>query len=106
MDKSKHLESAIKTHQITKEEALLQKFKDKNLIVTGKIESIESGIADMPYIMLKAGGDMEFMKPQAHFNKEDTPVLAKLKKGQAIKLQCVGNGEVGGMPMLKDCKVL
>ena len=83
-----------------------QKFKDKNLIVTGKIESIESGIADMPYIMLKAGGDMEFMKPQAHFNKEDTPVLAQLKKGQAIKLQCVGNGEVGGMPMLKDCKVL
>ena len=83
-----------------------QKFKDKNLIVTGKIESIESGSADMPYIMLKAGGDMEFMKPQAHFNKEDTPVLAKLKKGQAIKLQCVGNGEVGGMPMLKDCKVL
>ena len=83
-----------------------QKFKDKNLIVTGKIESIESGIADMPYIMLKAGGDMEFNKPQAHFNKEDTAMLAKLKKGQAIKLQCIGNGEIGGMPMLKDCKVL
>lgn len=83
-----------------------QKFKDKNLIVTGKIESIESGIADMPYIMLKAGGDMEFNKPQAHFNKEDTAMLAKLKKGQAIKLQCIGNGEIGGMPMLKDCKVI
>lgn len=83
-----------------------QKFKDKNLVVTGKIETIESGIADMPYIMLKAGGDMEFNKPQAHFNKEDTAMLAKLKKGQAIKLQCIGNGEIGGMPMLKDCKVL
>lgn len=30
MDKSKHLESVVKTHQITKEENLLKKFKDRN----------------------------------------------------------------------------
>lgn len=83
-----------------------QKFKDKTLIVTGKIETIESGIADMPFILLKAGGDMEFNKPQAMFSKDDTPMLAKLKKGQDIKLQCVGAGEMGGSPILKDCKVL
>lgn len=33
MDKNVHLESAIKTHQITKEESLLQKFKEKNKLV-------------------------------------------------------------------------
>ena len=83
-----------------------QKFKDKNIIVTGKIEAIESGIADMPFILLKAGGNMEFNKPQAHFSKDDTATLAKLKKGQAIKLQCIGDGEIAGSPMLKDCKVI
>ncbi|MDG4655035.1 nucleotidyltransferase [Chryseobacterium arthrosphaerae] len=38
MDKSKHLESVIKTHQITKEESLLKKFKSKNSEVKESLE--------------------------------------------------------------------
>ncbi|CEJ68138.1 hypothetical protein BN1195_00420 [Chryseobacterium oranimense G311] len=38
MDKSKHLESVIKTHQITKEENLLKKFKGKNSEVKESLE--------------------------------------------------------------------
>ena len=83
-----------------------QKYKGKPLIVTGKIFSIESGIADMPFIMLKAGGDMSFNMPQAHFDKSDTPTLSKLKKGATIKVQCTGDGEMAGTPILKDCKVI
>ncbi len=83
-----------------------QKYKDKLLIVTGKLDSIQSGIGDSPFILLKAGGDMEFNKPQAHFDKSQSADLAKLKKGTAIKIQCTGNGEIAGAPMLKDCKVL
>lgn len=39
MDKSKHLESVIKTHQITKEENLLEKFKTKNSEVKESLET-------------------------------------------------------------------
>lgn len=38
MDKNKHLESVIKTHQITKEESLLKKFKGKNSEVKESLE--------------------------------------------------------------------
>ncbi|WP_284462379.1 nucleotidyltransferase [Chryseobacterium sp.] len=38
MDKSKHLESVIKTHQITKEESLLNKFKNRNKEVKESLE--------------------------------------------------------------------
>jgi hypothetical protein len=38
MDKNLHLDSVIKTHQITKEESLLKKFKEKNKDVKEKLE--------------------------------------------------------------------
>ena len=38
MDKNKHLESVIKTHQITKEEQLLNKHRDKSKDVKESLE--------------------------------------------------------------------
>lgn len=83
-----------------------KKFKGKILLVTGVLDSIESGMGDTPYLLLKAGDEFEFSMPQAHFDKSETDSLVALRKGERIKIQCVGNGEVIGSPMLKDCKVV
>lgn len=83
-----------------------EKYKGKTLIITGKINSIQSGLGDTPFILLNAGGDMEFALPQAHFSNSEKQSLLELKKGTNVKLQCIGDGEIGGTPMLKDCKVL
>jgi len=52
MDKSLHLDSVIKTHQITKEEQLLKKHKDKNKEVK---ESLEKKYEDNIYSPFSSG---------------------------------------------------
>lgn len=83
-----------------------KQFKGKTLIVTGVLDSIQSGFGDTPYLMLKAGDEYEFNMPQAHFNASETDSLVALKKGESIQIQCVSDGEMMGSPMLKDCKVV
>ena len=73
--------------------------------MTAIVESIEAGLMDEPYLVLKAGDQFEFNKPQAHLAKEDEAKAATLSKGQQITLRCIGNSEVGGTPMLKDCVI-
>lgn len=109
-------EPVVETIEVTADELLAaykenelagdQKYKGKTLLVTGVLDSIQSGMGDTPYLLLKAGDEFEFSMPQAHFDKSETDSLVALKKGERIKIQCVGNGEVIGSPMLKDCKVV
>lgn len=83
-----------------------QKYKGKTLLVTGVLDSIQSGMGDTPYLLLKAGDEFEFSMPQAHFDKSETDSLVALKKGESIQIQCVSDGEMMGSPMLKGCKVV
>ena len=83
-----------------------KQFKGKTLLVTGVLDSIQSGIGDSPFLLLKAGDEFEFNMPQAHFNASETDSLVALKKGARIQIQCVSEGEMMGSPMLKDCKVV
>ena len=81
-----------------------QKFKDKKLTLAATVASIEADFNDEPYLVLKAGGDMDmFNQPQARLAKGEIDKAANLKKGQKINLVCVGNSEIAGTPMLKDC---
>ena len=99
--KASELLNAYKNNEV----AANQQFKDKPLLVTAIVESIEAGLMDEPYLVLKAGDQFEFNKPQAHLAKEDEAKAATLSKGQQITLRCIGNSEVGGTPMLKDCVI-
>ena len=74
MDKSKHLESAIKTHQITKEEALLQKFKDKNKEVK---EVLEKHYGDKIYSPFNSGS---YAKNTAVNTKFDFDLVSPFKR--------------------------
>ena len=87
------------------EVAANQKYKGKQLILNARISRIEAGIGDQPYLVLAAGNEFEFSRPQARLAEDQEAVAATLKKGQQVLLQCIGNSEVGGTPMLKDCRV-
>lgn len=99
--KASELLNAYKNNEI----AANQQFKDKPLLVTAIVESIEAGLMDEPYLVLKAGDQFEFNKPQAHLAKSDANKAATLNKGQQIVLRCIGNSEIAGTPMLKDCVI-
>ena len=83
-----------------------QAYKDKTLVITGVVDSIESGLGDTPYLTLRAGDEYNFSTPQAHFDKTETDGLVTLSKGDNITLKCKGNGEIMGSPMLSDCTIL
>ncbi len=109
-------EIIVETVEVTADELLAaykenelagdQKYKGKTLVVTGVLDSIQSGIGDAPFLLLKAGDEYEFNMPQAHFDKSETESLVALKKGESITVQCVSSGEVMGSPMLNECKVI
>jgi len=74
MDKSKHLESAIKTHQITREESLLQKFKDRNKEVK---EALERYYGDKIYSPFNSGS---YAKNTAVNTKFDFDLVSPFKR--------------------------
>lgn len=87
------------------EVAANQQYKGKVLLVSGVVDSIQAGLNDKPYISLKAGGEFEFNTPQARLIDSDEAKAATLSKGQKILLKCIGDSEVAGTPMLKDCVI-
>lgn len=93
--------NAYKTNEIAANQAL----KDKKFIVTGVIHAISADFSDKPVIELKAGDEFEFNRPQASLAEGEENKAASLAKGQSISMACIGNSEVGGTPMLKDCVI-
>ena len=95
------LTKAYKDNEI----AANDKFKDKTLLVSGKLESIEAGITDKPELVLSTNIDYGMNNPRATLADSDVDKAKSLKKGQSIKMLCTGDSEVAGTPMLKDCKI-
>ena len=82
-----------------------EKYKGKELIVSGTIGSIDADMSDKPVIKLKSNHNYGMSSPLAKLAESDLPKASTLKKGQAIKLKCIGDSEVGGTPMLEDCVI-
>lgn len=78
-----------------------QKYFNKNLQVNGVIVSINSGLGNTPYVLLK--GINQFLSPQVHFVEGNIDKIASLKKGQTVSFLCTGGGSVAGTPMFKGC---
>lgn len=74
MDKNKHLDSVIKTHQITKEEQLLNKHKDKNKEVK---ESLEKKYESNIYSPFNSGS---YAKNTAMNTKFDFDMVCPFKR--------------------------
>ncbi|TYB02311.1 hypothetical protein FXB93_02600 [Aggregatibacter actinomycetemcomitans] len=78
-------------------------YKNKELVVSGTIKSIDSGFGDEPYITFTTKNKYSFNAVQAHFVKDEYDKLIDLNKGKKIEISCVGGGEIAGSPMLKRC---
>ncbi len=74
MDKSSHLDSVVKTHQITKEEQLLNKYKEKNKEVK---EALEEKYKENIYAPFNSGS---YAKNTAINTKFDFDLVAPFKR--------------------------
>lgn len=75
-------------------------YKGKPLAVSGRVSEIASDATDDPVVALRVS-DFE----SVHANGLPKDVAASLQKGESITVNCVGDGEVIGTPVLKDCKL-
>lgn len=75
-------------------------FYKKNIRITGRLASINSGIGNEPYLVFSDGG---FNRPQAKLAEGLISEAAALKKNQQVTLVCIGAGSIMGSPMLSDC---
>lgn len=85
------------------EAAADDQYKDKNLELSGTIQSIQKDAFDNTVVSLN--GVNEFSNVMATLSDVASKDALKLKKKQKVTLVCIGNGEVMGSPMLKDCSV-
>ena len=97
-------EEILKAYK-TNEMAANKRFKGQQLLVSGKIDSIEADVSDNAVITFKTADQYEFLKPRASLNKVETEKATTLSKGQNIKLLCSDISEIAGMPHLKKCVI-
>lgn len=77
-------------------------FKNKNIIISGIVDSINSGFGDIPYVVLKAG-DM-FDGVHISFKRDYRTLAGNLNKGQKVTYVCIGDSVIVGTPTLKSCQ--
>jgi len=75
-------------------------YKGKKLRVTGALASIDSGMNDEPILHI---GSKVFPTVSARGVSKSSAVA--LTKGAQITVECKGDGEIGGMPMLSGCEL-
>src|SRR6185437_2742262 len=69
-----------------------QKYQDKELFLSGRIQDIRSGIGEGPYLLFR--GINPFFSPAAHFQNDNIKRIASLKKGQEINIVCKSEGAI------------
>lgn len=92
---SASLAKAYKANEVAADKT----YKGKQLLVSGKIERIHSGVGGSPYFVLGSGLDA----PQAAIRKDSVDYAAAAQRGQTVRLVCVGGGATLGTAMLKEC---
>lgn len=93
-----HLQTEYEKNEVSAD----QQYKDKNLLITGKVKEIAKDFTDAIVIRLQ-GGSNPFMTPNVHMEDGYTDYSAQLEKGQTVHLVCKGGGMIVGSAMLKEC---
>ncbi|WP_180846383.1 OB-fold protein [Stenotrophomonas maltophilia] len=76
-----------------------QQYKHRQMLVTGQIRSIRSGLGGKPLVVLVGGGRFEDVYAR------DIPAAQaeRLNRNQIVVVQCEGFGVIAATPQLKDC---
>jgi hypothetical protein len=81
------------------------KYKDKRILIVGKIDSINKDIAGRGYLSLKTGGRFNWGM-QAHLSLVGEEEAASLKRGDTVYLVCDPAMKIGPIPGAKNCTQL
>ncbi|WP_418187297.1 OB-fold protein [Aliarcobacter lanthieri] len=79
-----------------------EQYKNKILLVSGKIDSIQKDAFNNMNLKL-IGGDNMFLYPTAQVEDKYTGWVASLNKGNNVKLVCKNKGFIISMVQLGDC---
>lgn len=79
-----------------------EKFKGKQILATGTIQSIDKDFKDGIVVRLRT--DNKFMPVDADVDNSEVSIAAKLSIGGQISVRCIGGGMIIGRPRLKSCK--
>lgn len=77
-------------------------YRGKRLALRGSVAEIKRSIGENYFLTLK-GGTNQFMQPTAEMADGFIDYLAKLEKGQDIRIVCMGNGMLMGSAMATEC---
>ena len=81
-----------------------QRYKDRQLIVTGKIDTIGKDILDSMYVTLESGKEFGITSVQCMFDDSNAASLAQLRKGATVTVSGTCNGKLGNV-LLRDCSL-
>jgi hypothetical protein len=81
-----------------------RRFRDRPVVVSGTVRSIERDFDGRLLIRLSTGGGFDTVN--AKLAMRDDPAVAQLGKGHSLSLGCVGRGALIGAPLLGNCSVL
>ncbi|OTA20145.1 hypothetical protein Xbed_01619 [Xenorhabdus beddingii] len=76
-------------------------YKDKDMIITGIVSSIDSSLGDIPIVTLKTN-DM-FSSVHVRFKKQYRDIAIDLNKNQKVTFFCKGDGVIIGSPTVSQC---
>jgi hypothetical protein len=81
-----------------------RRFRDRPVVVSGTVRSIERDFDGRLMIRLSTGGGADTVN--AKLATRDNPAISLLGKGRALSLGCIGRGALIGAPLLGNCSVL
>jgi hypothetical protein len=82
-----------------------EKYKNKAFIVSGSVVEKATDASDHAVLVLEGGVD-PLLEPHFILADSEKNKAAELQKGQAVKLQCYGKGEVAKVAHAEDCELL
>lgn len=80
------------------------RFKNKSVVISGLVASINKDVLDNGYLVLRDGDPLEGV--HAQLTDETMKYSGRLSRGDEITLTCTGAGMVLGSPILKSCEAV
>jgi len=78
-----------------------EKYRDRLLLVSGEVQSIDSGPTGEARVHLR--GPNEHLPTRAILEASERRRAAQVSRGERVRLRCRGAGRLVGRPLLRDC---
>lgn len=82
-----------------------QKYKGKEFVIIGVVQSVGKDIIGTPYVTLSGNGGESYKTVHASFPRNSDTILATLAKGDKIHMRCHVRGKLMG-PLADECAVV